>query len=62
MALCFANGDYAGEKLKSQLKKIGKWTLEIIKRSDKTKASEIQSRWWVVERTFAKQGDAAGWL
>lgn len=52
----FADGGYAGEKLKSRLKKIGKWTLEIIKRSDKTKAFEILPRRWVVERTFAWLG------
>ncbi|MHC2487690.1 transposase [Sinorhizobium meliloti] len=52
----FADGGYAGEKLKSRLKKIGKWTLDIIKRSDKTKAFEILPRRWVVERTFAWLG------
>ncbi len=52
----FADGGYAGEKLKSRLKKIGKWTLEIIKRSDKIKAFGILSRRWVVERTFAWLG------
>lgn len=52
----FADGGYAGEKLKSRLKKIGKWTLEIIKRSDKTRAFEILPRRWVVERTFAWLG------
>jgi transposase len=29
----FADGGYAGDKLKKRLQKIGKWTLEIIKRS-----------------------------
>ena len=33
--------------------KIGKWTIEIIKRSDQAKGFEILPRRWVVERTFA---------
>lgn len=33
----FADGGYAGDKLKKRLQKIGKWKLEIIKRSDKAK-------------------------
>lgn len=56
----FADGGYAGDKLKKRLQ-IGKWTLEIIKRSDKAKGFEILPRRWVVERTFAWIGDAAGW-
>lgn len=52
----FADGGYAGDKLKKRLQKIGKWTLEIIKRSDKTKGFEILPRRWVVERTFAWLG------
>ncbi len=46
----FADGGYAGDKLKKRLQKIGKWTLEIIKRSDKAKGFEILPRRWVVER------------
>ncbi|MEP0171827.1 MAG: IS5 family transposase [Nitratireductor sp.] len=49
----FADGGYAGEKLRAALAKIGKWTLEIIKRSDTAKGFEILPRRWVVERTFA---------
>ena len=30
----FADGGYAGPKLKGALDKIGRWTLEIVKRSD----------------------------
>jgi transposase len=47
----FANGGYAGGKL---LAKIGKWTIEIIKRSDRAKGFEVLPRRWVVERTFAR--------
>ena len=49
----FADGGYAGEKLRDALAKIGAWTLEIIKRSDRTKGLELLPRRWVVERTFA---------
>ena len=52
----FADGGYAGEKLKRRLKKIGRWTIEIIKRSDKAKGFEVLPRRWVVERTFAWLG------
>jgi putative transposase len=49
----FADGGYAGEKLRDALTKIGKWTLQIIKRSDTAKGFEVLPRRWVVERTFA---------
>ena len=52
----FADGGYAGDKLKNALTHIGKWTLEIIKRSDIAKGFEILPRRWVVERTFAWLG------
>jgi len=49
----FADGGYAGEKLRQALRKIGKWTVEILKRSDTTKGFEVLPRRWVVERTSA---------
>jgi transposase len=49
----FADGGYAGSKLKQALTKIGNWTIEIIKRSDRAKGFVILPRRWVVERTFA---------
>ena len=52
----FADGEYAGDTLKQRLKKIGRWTVEIIKRSDKANGFEILPRRWVVERTFAWLG------
>ena len=52
----FADGGYAGDKLRSALAKIGKWTLEIIKRSDRAEGFVVLPRRWVVERTFAWLG------
>ena len=52
----FADGGYAGEKLRSALVGMGKWTIDIIKRSDKAKGFEVLPRRWVVERTFAWLG------
>jgi putative transposase len=52
----FADGGYAGDKLRDALKGNGDWTLEIIKRSDTAKGFEILPRRWVVERTFAWLG------
>lgn len=49
----FAEGVYAGDKLRATLTKIGKWTFQIIKRSDRAKGFEVLPRRWVVERTFA---------
>lgn len=52
----FADGGYAGPKLRSALDKIGDWTLEIVKRSDAAKGFEVLPRRWVVERAFAWLG------
>ncbi|WP_180490264.1 transposase, partial [Escherichia fergusonii] len=37
----FADGGYAGDKLRSALRGNGNWTLEIIKRSDKEQGFEV---------------------
>jgi len=52
----FADAAYAGDKLAHALAGIGRWTLEIIKRSDTAKGFEVLPRRWVVERTFAWLG------
>ena len=49
----FADGGYAGDKLRQALRRVGKWTVEIVKRSDKAKGFEVLPRRWVVERTLA---------
>lgn len=49
----FADGAYAGEKLRETMAALGRFTLEIIKRSDTAHGFEVLPRRWVVERTFA---------
>lgn len=49
----FADGGYAGAKLETALSKIGRWTLEIIRRPNDATGFNILPRRWVVERTFA---------
>ena len=52
----FADGGYAGPKLKGALEKIGRWTMQIVKRSDTAQGFEVIPRRWVVERTLAWLG------
>lgn len=52
----FADGGYAGGKLKQALEGKGKWTIEVIRRCDKQKGFKVLPRRWVVERTFAWLG------
>lgn len=52
----FADGGYGGPKLRDALDKIGKWTVQIVKRSDTAQGFEVIPRRWVVERTFAWLG------
>ena len=51
-----ADAGYAGPKLKEALSKLGKWSLEIVKRSDGAKGFELRPKRWVVERTLAWLG------
>jgi transposase len=50
----FADGGYTGKKLKSALAKIGKWTIQIVKRSDKTKGFVVipRARRYLTESGF----------
>jgi len=52
----FADGGYAGAKLRDAMAAFGRWTFEIIKRSDTAIGFEVLPRRWVVERTFAWLG------
>ena len=52
----FADGGYAGPKLRGALDRIGTWTMQIVKRSDTAQGFEVIPRRWVVERTFAWLG------
>jgi putative transposase len=49
----FADGGYAGEKLRDAMAGHGSWTIEIVRRSDKATGFVVLPRRWVVERTFA---------
>ena len=49
----FADGGYAGDKLKQAMTGLGNWTIEIVKRSDAARGFVLLPRRWVVERTFA---------
>ncbi|MBA3587907.1 MAG: IS5 family transposase [Chloroflexi bacterium] len=52
----FADGGYAGDKLKHALLGKGDWTIDIVRRSDAIKGFVVIARRWVVERTFAWLG------
>lgn len=52
----FADGGYAGPKLRDALTGIGRWVIQIVKRSDAAEGFEVLPRRWVVERTFAWLG------
>jgi transposase len=49
----FADGAYAGGKLQNALAKLGKWSIEIVKRSDAARGFVVLPRRWVAERTLA---------
>jgi transposase len=49
----FADGGYAGDKLKTALGNLGRWTLAIVKRAASAEGFQVLPRRWVVERTLA---------
>ncbi len=49
----FAEGSYAGPKLKGALDRIGRWTMQIVKPSDTTQGFEVIPSRWAVERILA---------
>ena len=52
----FADGGYAGPKLRDALMGLGRWSIQIVKRSDSADGFEVLPRRWVIERTFAWLG------
>ena len=55
LKLIWADGGYAGE-LVAWAKRVGKWTLEIVRRNPDTKGFEVLPHRWIVERTLAWLG------
>ena len=49
----FADGACADPKLQAALKRLARWTLEIVKRLGTAQGFEVLPRRWVVERTLA---------
>jgi transposase len=52
----FADGAYAGDKLAAALARLGRWTIEIVKRAEEARGFHVLPRRWVVERTLAWLG------
>ncbi len=52
----FADGGYAGPRLRDALKAAGRWTVQIVKRSDSASGFEVLPRRWVAGRTRAWLG------
>lgn len=48
----FADAGYSGDALASWARKFGKWTIEIVKRTEQHKFVVLPKR-WIVERTIA---------
>jgi transposase len=49
----FAHSAYAGAKLRAALAPLGRWTIEIVKRTATAQGFVLLPRRWVVERTLA---------
>lgn len=52
LKLIWADGGYAGQLI-TWAYTLGRWTLEIVKRSDDVKGFKVLPKRWIVERTFA---------
>jgi putative transposase len=55
LKLIWADGGYAGQLI-DWAKRTGRWTLQIVKRSDHAAGFEVLPKRWIVERTFAWLG------
>jgi transposase len=49
----FADAAYAGHKLATALRRLGTWTIEIVRQLQPTGSFQLLKRRWVVERTLA---------
>jgi putative transposase len=52
----FADRVYRGDKLKDTIAAFGRWTIEIVTRSEKVGTFKPEPKRWVIERTFAWLG------
>lgn len=52
----FADRVYRGDKLRSAIAQFGKWTIEIVTRSERIGTFKPEPKRWVIERTFAWLG------
>ncbi|GBQ94622.1 hypothetical protein GLI01_26780 [Gluconacetobacter liquefaciens] len=50
------DGGYAGEKLRAALAELGRWMIEIVKRSDRAEGFAVLAKRWIAERSFAWLG------
>jgi len=55
LCLIWADGGYAGQ-LVEWTKRLGQWTLQIVKRNDDVTGFSVLPKRWIVERTFAWLG------
>jgi putative transposase len=64
LKLIWADGGYAGQLI-DWTRKLGRWILEIVKRSDDVAGFVVLPKRWIVERTFSWFGryinTAGGW-
>ena len=53
IATIFADAGYRGPRVRQAARCSGRWRIEIVKRSDRTKGFVVEAKRWIVERTLA---------